>query len=152
MKLVFLDAEPLGTLANPNATAENEACRDWLRRLVDAGHAVFYPEIADYEVRRELLRIGRMASVRRLDQFRHSPGLTVATVTTNVWLTAAKLWAEARRHGRPTADPHALDADVLLAATLRVYGPNSDEAIVATANVRHWARFVPAARWQDIAP
>ena len=34
----------------------HEECRDWLAALVFKGAEVVVPEIADYEVRRELLR------------------------------------------------------------------------------------------------
>jgi predicted nucleic acid-binding protein len=111
---------------------------------------IVVPEIADYEVRRELLRLDRTASVRRLDLLRQTQGFVFAPVTTEVWLAAAGLWAEIRKTGQPMADRHALDADVILAATLLVRHANIDDAVVATDNVGHLTRFVPAARWQDI--
>ena len=60
-------------------------------------------------------------------------------------LRAAELWAQARQQGYPTADPQALDGDVILAAqALTLHG------IVATDNVGHLARFVDARPWQEI--
>ncbi len=54
-------------------------------------------------------------------------------------LKAAELWALARNRGTPTADPKALDADVILAAqTLQINGS------VATENVEHLSLFVDA--------
>jgi len=60
-------------------------------------------------------------------------------------LRAAELWAEVRRRGRPTADPQALDGDVILAAqTLSIGGR------VATENVGHLSLFVEAADWNVV--
>jgi predicted nucleic acid-binding protein len=71
-------------------------------------------------------------------------------VTTPILRQAALLWAEARRQGIPTADRHALDGDVILAATARVPVGDGHDAIVATTNVGHLSRFIPAQLWQDI--
>jgi predicted nucleic acid-binding protein len=62
---------------------------------------------------------------------------------------AAEIWAAARQRGRPTAADAALDGDVILAgqATTRT----RTGLIVATTNVRHLSRFVPAALWSEIA-
>ena len=58
---------------------------------------------------------------------------------------AAELWADARRQGTPTAGRSRIDADVILAAQAEQV-----EAVVATENVRHLARFALARRWRDI--
>jgi hypothetical protein len=54
--VVLLDAGPLGLLSNPNRRGQTVACRRWLQALIAAGRKILVPEIADYEVRRELLR------------------------------------------------------------------------------------------------
>ena len=54
--IVLLDARPLGMITNPKSSPENEACKDWLASLAHNGVEIVIPEIADYEVRRELLR------------------------------------------------------------------------------------------------
>ncbi|MCL1463350.1 hypothetical protein [Argonema galeatum] len=64
-------------------------------------------------------------------------------------LKAAEFWATARRTGMPTADPKALDGDVILAAQATVIAVN-DAVIVATTNVGHLSRFVDAREWRDI--
>jgi predicted nucleic acid-binding protein len=61
-------------------------------------------------------------------------------------LKAAELWADARRHGVPTADPRELDGDAILAAQAL-----QAQAIVVTDNVRHLSRFVEAKSWTDIS-
>ena len=56
--VIFLDSGPLGVLVNPNNHVTPVAMRNWLDALLAAGRRVILPEIADYEVRRELIRRG----------------------------------------------------------------------------------------------
>jgi hypothetical protein len=90
-KQVLLDAGPLGMVSHPRP---NPAIADWLRRLLAAGITVIVPEIADYEVRRELLRANRQKGVRRLDDLKAAIGY--APISTRVMLKAAEFWAQAR--------------------------------------------------------
>jgi predicted nucleic acid-binding protein len=64
----------------------------------------------------------------------------------------ADLWARARNSGRPTADPKALDADVLIAAQALDLGLPASGFIIATVNVGHLSRFAPADLWTNIKP
>jgi hypothetical protein len=66
-RLVFLDAAPLGMVSNPKNTPVCQTCKDWLASLEPRGYVAIIPEIADYEVRRELLRAGLLKSLQRLD-------------------------------------------------------------------------------------
>ncbi len=52
----MLDAGPLGLITNPNLSSESVACAQWLQTHIKSGSRIIIPEIADYEVRRELLR------------------------------------------------------------------------------------------------
>lgn len=114
-----------------------------MEALVVSGFQVRVPEIADYEVRRELLRANKSQGIDRLDLMKNTIGYL--PLTTSIMLQAAELWAQARRTGMPTADPKALDCDVILAAqALEV------EGIVATDNVGHLSRFVEAKHWREI--
>lgn len=145
-KVVFLDAGPLGLVIHPRADQEIVA---WLKRLLQSGVAVLIPEIADYEVRRELLRLQKLQSVERLDQLKAQIGYV--PLTTQAMLVAAEFWAKARHEGYPTADDKALDADVILAAQVTTMTTKQDEAVIATTNVGHLARFVPAQEWRRIS-
>ena len=141
---IALDTSPLSLLAHPNEQEPRvRAIRDWLEAQLTAGAEVFLPEIADYEVRRELLRLDRQRSIQRLDGLRSI--LTYLPIDTPTMRRAAELWAIARRQGTPTADPKEIDADVILAAQAERV-----DAVVATENVGHLARFVTAKHWQDI--
>ena len=66
-------------------------------------------------------------------------------------LKAAELWAQVRQMGQPTADPNALDGDVILAAqTIITAQQRQQEIIIATTNVGHLSRFTTAQHWNDI--
>ncbi|MEG4963965.1 MULTISPECIES: nucleic acid-binding protein [unclassified Microcoleus] len=146
--IVLLDAGPLGTLTNPKGSAVTVECRMWVRSLLLKGYRVILPEIADYEVRRELLRANKLAGVRRLDDWKER--LEYLPITTPTILKAAQLWAESRQAGIPTADPKELDGDVILAAQGLLVGEGGEEVVIATTNVGHLSRFVDAREWRDI--
>ncbi len=146
--VVLLDSGPLGLVSHPNAEKVNAEAVEWLEALLSAGVSVLIAEIADYEVRRELLRAGRQRGVRRLDELKEAIGYR--PITTPAMLTAAGLWADARKQGQPTAPDPALDADVILAVQAKDVESECQRVIVATTNARHLSRFVEAKAWQEI--
>lgn len=142
---VVLDATPLGTLCHPRNPPPVMACRQWIDDLLAKGRRVFVPEIADYEVRRELIRRNSRIALGNLDQL--AARLEYVPLTTTAMRLAADLWARARGAGQPTAPDPAIDADVILAA--QALGLNI-ALIVATGNPNHLIRFVPAELWMNI--
>lgn len=147
---MLLDAGPLGMISHPRAATENTAAFEWFARLLENGVVIEIPEIADYEVRRKLLRAGKARSVRRLDEL--ASGIGYRSLSTVAMREAASLWARARNEGNPTAPPEALDADVLLAAQASEAAGEAGSAVVATTDPRHLSRFVDAHYWQQIEP
>lgn len=148
--IIVLDSSPLGLLFQKLGIPEADACRKWLRRHVDAGARIIVPEIVNYELRRELLRLGKSRSVASLDAFNLAvPGRYLPLDTAAIEL-AAELWAQARRHGRPTADPLALDVDVILAAQVLSAGFAPVDFVVATSNLSHLSQYVAAEDWAKI--
>ena len=136
---IVLDSGPLGKISHPRP---NREVAGWIERLLRGGAVVYVPEIADYEVRRELIRAELHEGVRRLDRLKSV--LNYLPINTEVMLKAAELWAEARNRGTPTADPKALDADVILAAqALQISGS------IATENAGHLSLFVEAKDWRS---
>src|SRR5437899_10528522 len=95
-KVVLLDAGPLGMASHPRPADEIVG---WLGTLLAANVEVLIPEIADYEVRRELLRAGLSKSVHRLDELQSTLGFL--PITSYALLTAAQFWSDARRRGCP---------------------------------------------------
>ena len=154
MKGIFLDSHPLSLLCNPNLNAQVVAVTSWTAAMVIAGHKIYIPEVIDYELRRELLRAGKTASVALLDSLKTR--FYYVPLTTEAMLRAAELWAQARKAGLPTGDPKKLDIDVILAAQALTEagarGLDSADTVVATSNVAHLARFVNAALWGDVVP
>lgn len=105
------------------------------------------PEIADYEVRRELIRADKQHGIRRLDEL--VDGL-YEPLRTSHFRRAAELWAEARNRGALTAHDAALDGDVLLAAQALGLMATDTDTVVVTTNPKHLERFVRALRWRDL--
>ena len=146
--IVLLDAGPLGMVTNPKSSTENETCKSWLASLAYKGIEIVIPEIADYEVRRELLRAGKERGLGRLDALKGM--LRYEPITTPVMLKAAEFWAAARKTGRQSADDAALDADMILAAQAGALVRAGDETVIAMTNVRHLALFASARIWREI--
>ena len=65
---------------------------------MELGHVVVIPEIADYELRRELIRASKKEGLERLDSL--VDPLVYVPLTTQTMRRAAQLWARARNEGR----------------------------------------------------
>ena len=145
-RVVFLDAGPIGLVTNPKLSPESTLCTRWLQTLITSNIRVIIPEIADYEVRRELLRANKVRGIARLDELANL--VEYLPITTAAMRQAAMFWAQARQQGQPTAGDKTIDSDMILAAqatTLDVV-----DVVIATTNVGHLSRFAPADLWQKI--
>jgi len=145
-RVVFLDAGSIGLVTNPKLSPESTLCTRWLQALIISDSRVIIPEIADYEVRRELLRTNKVKGIARLDELANS--LEYLPITTAAMRQAAMFWAQARQQGQPTAGDKTIDSDMILAAqatTLDVV-----DVVIATTNVGHLSRFAPADLWRNI--
>ncbi len=147
-RTIVLDAGPIGLVTNPRISPQGVACNQWLQDHLKTGNRVIVPEIADYEVRRELLRAKKMKGLARLDSLCQQ--LEYWPITTASMRQAAELWAQARQQGKPTAGDKTIDADMILIAQAKVSGiPN---VVIATTNVGHLSRFIATDLWQNISP
>lgn len=148
--LVVLDSGPLGMLCNPNPTVATQAAHEWSQARLIAGDLIAIPEIADYEVRRELLRARKERSVTLLNQL--CAIHEFLPITTAAMQEAASLWADSRNAGLPTSHHTALDGDVILAAQARhaQAANTSQTVVVATTNTSHLTRYTDARLWSDI--
>lgn len=146
--VILLDAGPLGLITNPRASQETRECNQWLELLALKEIQVKIPEIADFEVRRELLRADKFKGIDRLNDLQRY--LDYVPLTTQTMLKAAQFWAQVRKQGKPTADDKALDGDVILAAQAILIQDEGHEVIIATTNVDHLSRLAQAKTWRDI--
>lgn len=136
-------------LTSSKASPASREANAWLRQLLRERHLVVIPEIVDYELRREFLR-GRMTkSLLNLETL--AMERTFVPITTPAMRQAAEFWALARQRGMPTAGDTALDGDMILAAqAVSIEQAWRQEAVSATTNVRHLARFATAREWRDV--
>ena len=75
-----------------------------LAPVIEAGGArVIVPEIADYEVRRELIRVGATAGLDRLSRL--SARYSLLLINRPALLQAAELWAHVRTRSPPYRTP-----------------------------------------------
>lgn len=149
-RIVVLDSTPLNLLTmRPGSTALADRCQAWVSTLGRSGSRIVVPGIADYEVRRELVRKGASARIAALDTLRRTlPFLPVGQAALDL---ATTFWAVARNTGRPTAPPEALDGDAILAAQATLAAGPGDTVVVATGNVSHLSLFIQAMEWDQIA-
>jgi hypothetical protein len=148
-RTVVLDTGVLGLLVTPLArSADARNCRRWLADLETNRVRLIVPEICDYELRRELLRLRRARAVGELDAL--GLRLEYLGIVKKAMRRAAELWAFARQAGQPTAGDSTIDADMILVGQAETLGdPNT---VIATTNVRHLPRFFPADLWSIITP
>jgi len=154
MKIIVLDSAPLSALSEPVSTPQVVAISLWASTHLVAGNRICIPEVTDYELRRELVRSGKTASIAELDALKIR--FTYLPISTAAMLLAAELWAQSRNRGTPTGDPRRLDIDVILAAQALnaggAIGITTAETIVATTNVKHLVQFLSADLWQNTKP
>ena len=131
-QLVFLDSGPLGLITHPQRSAEVLAVTEWLSQWLLNGNRVIVPAIG------------------RLDEFINAISGRYLPLSDEALRLAAELWAKSRRQGQPTADPKALDIDVIIAAQALSFGPVLSDITVATTNPKHLSQFLTAKNWNEI--
>jgi toxin FitB len=134
-RAVLLDTHPLSQVTHPKV---NPLVQQWLRSLGKTETVIRVPEIADYELRRELLRQGKQKSIDRLNKLSQ---ICLIPLTPETMRKAAELWAWVRNQGKPTASNESLDGDVILAAQAILQLKSFDKVIVVTTNLKHISRF-----------
>jgi predicted nucleic acid-binding protein len=137
VKLLF-DTGVLGALCHPRKHADVKL---WYRGLLGVRRDTLYlPALADFELRRELLRLGATASLRALDRL--ATEIVYIPLTDAMLRDAAALWAGLWRTGHPLGTADSLSADVILAAQARAV-----EATVVTDNHAHLGLMVDTIAW-----
>jgi len=156
-KIILLDSTPVGLITNPRKNEQAQQCQRWFDRHIYEEDTFILPEIVDYEIRRELLRANKLAGLEKLDRLKSR--IIYFSITTEIMIKAAELWADVRKKGNPTADNKALDGDVILAAQAIILQDGmllesdlaQDKVIVATGNKKHLSiLFANVENWQEI--
>jgi toxin FitB len=134
-RAILLDTHPLSQVTHPKVDPK---VQQWLKSLQKIETVIRVPEIADYELRRELLRQGKQKSINRLNKLSQ---ICLIPLTPETMRKAAELWAWVRNQGKPTASNESLDGDVILAAQAILQLKSFDQVIVVTTNLKHISRF-----------
>ena len=145
-----LDSGPLGLLTQPQRTESVFAITRWLEQQLRLGARVLVPAIVYYEIKRELLRARKMSGIRRLEDFVSADPARYIPLSDQALHLAADLWARARQSGRPTAEPAALDIDVLIVAQSLSLGLPESQVFVVTGNARHLSQFISTLDWRTL--
>ena len=153
-RVIVLDSFPLSCVGKSqgNPPTITDHCRQWVFDCIAAGNIVRVPAIIYYETLRELERLNASAQIQRLKAFCFTDPNRFLPLETADLEEAAKLWAQSRHTGMPTASPDALDGDVILAAQTLRLGLQKADYVVATTNVAHLRPFVSAELWTSIPP
>ncbi|MEH2232115.1 MAG: PIN domain-containing protein [Nostoc sp.] len=134
-RAILLDTHPLSQITHPKV---NPKVQQWLKSLQKNETVIRVPEIADYELRRELLRQGKQKSIEHLNKLSQ---ICLIPLTPETMRKAAELWAWVRNQGKPTASNESLDGDVILAAQAILQLKSFNQVIVVTTNLKHISRF-----------
>lgn len=148
--IVILDSGVLHTLISTSKVKEVTDCQDWFYYLLSRSALVVTSAICNYEVKRELIRRKKVQEINNLNQLKAL--IDLIPVDEPTLELAAKLWAEARNKGLPTADDLSLDADVIICAQYKLLAEEypGRYVVIATTNVKHLSRFTEAKEWHDI--
>jgi predicted nucleic acid-binding protein len=148
--IVILDSGVLHTLISTSKVKEVTDCQDWFYYLLSRSALVVTSAICNYEVKRELIRRKKVQEINNLNQLKTL--IDLIPVDEPALELAAKLWAEARNKGLPTADDLSLDADVIICAQYKLLAEEypGRYVVIATTNVKHLSRFSEAKEWQEI--
>jgi hypothetical protein len=151
--LKTIRGEGWGAVVHASSKPHIVRCLTRLKTIHATGAVVIIPGIAHYEVRRELLRIWALGSLRRLDYtLEPSSGFEHLFLTTDAIVKAAEFRAGVRHSGMPTSSLDALDADVILAGQAALGGQPGDTVTIATTNLAHLNRFlgIDVQTWDQI--
>lgn len=160
-RVFYLDTGPLGLACyfQPQHTDEAAKFQGWLKAVLLNRSHVVVPAMADYELRRELIRNNFSNSIAQLDliesgQHLDFPGVEYLNVTDPAIKRAANMWAEARNRGYATAHDKALDGDLIIAAQALDHAAPASRFALVTTNVKDLARYVGrrARPWNAITP
>lgn len=158
--IVIIETGVLGLLCNPKSEqgSEVQKCLDWFYTLPMQGKIALSLDICEYELRRNFIQeclngnnISKQ-SISILDELRTNKVIDFLPLTRDVLVSAARVWADLRIHGQPTANDAHLDIDCIIGAHYQLLKEEKpgQSITVATTNVKHISRFANAKEWHEI--
>ena len=150
--ILFLDTFLVSSTSKRASTPQtlSDQCQAWILASEEKGHRILIPGICYYEALRELEMRQAVRQIERLKDFCLQPSRFIP-ITREHLDAAAVLWGQSRRLGRSTADPKALDGDVILCAQVLSFDLPASDYLVATTNRKHLAPFVSCDDWVNIS-
>jgi hypothetical protein len=148
-RIVLLDESPLAAITHPSSKGDAGVAKTWYAELRAAGITVRVPQIADYELRRQLILKNFLSSIALLNQvIRQTGGLV--PIKEKTFQHAAKLWAQRRKNNEAARDDKSLDGDMILCAQAWSLTRPRQKVIVASSNIKHLKSFVECDEWKNI--
>lgn len=145
--VIVLDAGPLSAILYAK---RGSAIETWYNDHLAAGTKFVIPEVADYEVRRLLVKRKAVARIARLDELIKT--VYYHPISTSVMHHAADAWAACRLRGQPFTVDDRFDGDAVFVGHVRVLEAAGTQVLVATHDVADLSPWVDAYEWQDIEP
>lgn len=142
----LIDTNIITHILRPREESNGLALLNWLEEFSRNDEVkLFMPEVCYYEALRGHLYIKlKYPSYKGLDELKElKDALEYLAMTTEMWMLAAKLWAERQFRGTPVGK--GIDGDTLLAAQAILAG-----CTIVTYNTRHFFNDVPTCTWQEL--
>ena len=150
--VIFLDTFLVSSVSKRASVPStiSDQCQEWILACEESAHRILIPGICYYEALRELELRQAANQIKRLKDFCLQASRFIP-ITREHLDAAAVLWGQARRSGKTTADPKALDGDVILCAQVLSLNLAASDYVVATTNRKHLSLFVTCDDWNNIS-
>ena len=90
-RVIFLDTGPLGIITNPKKPIVTLNMLQWAAAHIRARNRIMVPAIADYEIRRELIRLGKQTGIISLNAWNSLPSDRYVPLTDSALQLASTL-------------------------------------------------------------
>ena len=149
---IILDSGILGFASHPQLHKKYSDFFAWIQSNIAYKNDLVIPEVADYEVRRSLIKIGSR-SISILDDLQSYEGFEYLPINTRAMRIAAESWATARKQGKQGTGNSRLDADMVLVGQTLEFSEAikvEEDVVLATTNIKDLEDFCNAKKWEEI--
>ncbi|MEB3309761.1 MAG: hypothetical protein VKJ02_05970 [Snowella sp.] len=153
--IILIDSGVLGILSNPNESAINIKCEEWLYNKIVKGCTILSSQICKYEVKKSLLLVQEKTSftvsgTQKLTELENL--IDFIDVKASDIEIACQLWVQSIVKGIQVAPSMDINFDIIICAQFRrleLENPGR-EVVIATTNLRHLQRFAKADLWENL--